>query len=105
MPLDFSNRNNWDPLLAELMRCCVYDPQAARDLVKKHPDVLEMRTGLGETALQFLAIENCASAVQLLIDLGARVNVTNRFGESALYEARSVGAREAVEALLGAGAR
>jgi ankyrin repeat protein len=39
-----------------------------------------------------------------LIDLGAEVNVKNRFGSSALYEATGVGATEAAQVLREAGA-
>jgi ankyrin repeat protein len=66
----------WDPLLVELMKAAVHDPGRARHLIESHTHVLDLRTGLGETALHYLAIENYADAVQLLIDFGARVNVT-----------------------------
>ena len=63
-----------------------------------------MRTGIGETALHYLAVENYAEAVQLLIDLGASVRVGNDFGASALSEAIKVGATETVAVLRRAGA-
>jgi ankyrin repeat protein len=43
-------------------------------------------------------------AVELLIELGADVNVTNKFGASALAEAIQVEAAETVEVLRRAGA-
>jgi ankyrin repeat protein len=95
---------SWDPLLVELMKAAVHDPARARLLVGQHPRALDLRTGLGETALHYLAIENYADAVQLLIDLGASVQVTNEFGRSPLEEARLVGAEEAVAVLQRAGA-
>lgn len=70
----------------------------------EHPEVLNLRTGLGETALHYLAVENYADAVQLLIELGAEVNVRNNFGKSALQEAIQVGATQTVEVLQLAGA-
>jgi ankyrin repeat protein len=95
----------WDPLLVELVRAAVFDPKRARQLVADHPGVLDLRTGLGETAFHYLAIENYAAAVQLLIDLSAQVNVTNDFGASALEEAELAGAADAAATLRRAGAR
>jgi ankyrin repeat protein len=97
-------KGSWHPLLIKLIQFAVRDPKLARKLVKEHPEVLNLRTGLGETALHYLAVENYADAVQLLIDLGADVNVTNAFGASALQEAIQVKANETVEVLRRAGA-
>jgi ankyrin repeat protein len=94
----------WDPLLVELMKSAVHDPGRARQLIESHPHVLDLRTGLGVTALHYLAIENYADAVQLLINLGARVNVANEFGATALEEAELAGAKDAVAVLRRAGA-
>jgi ankyrin repeat protein len=106
-PLGFGVRwlmAKWDPLLVELVSASVHDPERARQLVMSQPHVLDLRTGLGETALHYLAIENYADAVQLLIDLGAHVNVTNEFGKTPLEEAELVGSADAVSVLKRAGA-
>jgi ankyrin repeat protein len=95
---------SWDPLLVKLVRTAVCDPEQARRVLEEHPEIIELRTGLGETALHYLAIENYAAAVRLLIDLGASVHVTNDFGSSALDEARLAGANDAVAVLEQAGA-
>ncbi len=97
-------RGQWHPLLVKLMEFAVRNPKLARKLVKDSPAVLNMRTGIGETALHYLAVEDYAEAVQLLIDLGADVNVKNEFGASALEEATLVGADETAEVLRRAGA-
>jgi len=97
-------KGTWHPLLLKLMEFAVANPKLARKLVKGHPEVLDLRTGLGETALHYLAVENEADAVQLLIDLGAEVNVKNNFSKSALEEALQVEAKETVEVLRRAGA-
>jgi ankyrin repeat protein len=94
----------WDPLLVELITAAVRESERARRLVERQPLVLDLRTGLGETALHYLAVENYADAVQLLIDLGAAANVTNEFGHTALEEAELAGAREAAAVLRRAGA-
>mgnify|MGYP001553926197 CR=1 FL=1 len=97
-------KGEWHPLLLKLMQFAVWHPKLARKLVADHPEVLTLRTGLGETALHHLAVENYAEAVQLLIDLGAEVNVRNKFGHSALKEALQVEATQTVEILRRAGA-
>jgi hypothetical protein len=94
----------WDPLLVELLKAAVVDPARARQIVVQDPRVLDFRTGLGETALHYLAVENYAAAVELLIELGASVHVVNKFGSSPLAEAQLVGATETVEVLERAGA-
>jgi ankyrin repeat protein len=98
------HKGSWHPLLVKLMQFAVNNPKLARKLVRDHPEVLNLRTGLGETALHYLAVENCADAVQLLIELGAEVNVTNQFGASALEEVIRVGANATAEVLQRAGA-
>jgi ankyrin repeat protein len=97
-------KGSWHPLLTKLIQFAVRNPKLARKLVKEHPEVLNLRTGLGESALHYLAVENYAQAVQLLIDLGAEVNVKNKFGASAIEEAIQVEAHETVEVLQRAGA-
>ena len=97
-------KGQWPPLLVKLVQFAVRNPKLARKLVADHPEVLTLRTGLGETALHYLAIENYGNAVQLLIDLGADVDVKNKFGASALQEAIQVEAKESIEVLVRAGA-
>src|SRR5258706_15449938 len=98
-------KGKWHPLYKKLTEFAVCRPKLARKLVKDHPEVLNLRNSLGETALHYLAVENRADAVQLLIDLGADVNVGTHFGRTALQEARIVKARETIEVLERAGAR
>jgi hypothetical protein len=94
-----------DPKLEQLMQAAVFDPKRARELVRDDPSLLLLRTGIGETALHYLAVENYSDAVQLLIELGAEVNVKNDFGKSALEEAVQVEATETINILRRAGAR
>jgi hypothetical protein len=96
----------WNLLLVEFVNAAVADPQRTREMVRTHPGILDLRTPiLGETALHWLAVENFYTAVALLIELGADVNVTNEFGYSPLKEARQVNATQTVEVLERAGAR
>jgi len=92
------------PLLTKLLRFAVSNPELARELVAVHPEILTLRTELGETALHCLASANEAVAIQLLITLGADVNARNEFGMSALTVAAYLGASQAVDVLRRAGA-
>jgi ankyrin repeat protein len=96
--------DEWDPRLLELTQTAVHDPSRARQLVAEDPTVLELRTGIGETALHYLAVENYTDAVRLLIELGAAVNVRNEFGNSAIEEAIQIEAYETAAVLRAAGA-
>src|SRR4051794_11271378 len=97
-------KGRWHPLLVKLIRFAVNNPKLARKLIADRPAVLDLRTGLGETALHYLAIENQFAAVEMLIGLGADVNSRNHFARSALGEAMEVGAIRTVEVLRRAGA-
>jgi hypothetical protein len=79
-----------DPRLEKLINAAVEDPELAKKIVEADPSILELRKELGETALHFLAVENYASGVQVLIDLGASVHVVNEFGSSPLDEAEFI---------------
>jgi ankyrin repeat protein len=95
-----------NPLLIEFINAAVADPPRARDLVRTPPGILDLRTPLlGETALHWLAVENFHTAVALLLELGADVNVTNEFRYSPLKEARIAKATQTAEILERAGAR
>lgn len=95
----------WHPLLAKLIQFAATNPKLATKLVEDHPEALTLRTGLGETALHYLAVEDYDEAVQLLIDLGAEVNVVNKFGHSPLAEATLIKNQRTIEVLRSAGAR
>jgi ankyrin repeat protein len=93
-----------DPRLTELMQSAVHNQARAREMVAADPSVLDLRTGIGETALHYLAVENYTAAVKLLIELGAAVNVRNEFGNTAIEEAIQVEAYETAAILREAGA-
>jgi ankyrin repeat protein len=77
---------DWDPRLTALVDAAVEDPALARQLVEADPSILDLRTHIGETALHFLAAENRAGGVQVLIDLGADVKFLNEFGATPVEE-------------------
>jgi len=98
-------KGKWHPLLRKLMEFAIRNPKPARKLVREHPEVLALRTGLDETALHYLAVEDYAEAVALLIELGAEVDTVNHCGNTALDEALIVEAVDTVAVLRRAGAK
>ena len=79
-------------------------PDSMLELVRAEPHLLEARTGLGETPLHYLVVENQLRAVILLVEAGAAVNTVSSVGGTPLSEAASLGYVEMVEYLLSRGA-
>src|ERR1044072_290871 len=70
------------------------------------PDLLNARTGLGETPLHYLVVENHIEAVKALVEKkGADVNTVNNFGGSVISEAAGLGYVDLVKYLLAVGAK
>jgi ankyrin repeat protein len=68
--------------------------------------LVKERTGLGETPLHYLAVENQLDAVTALVEKhGAEINTVNDFGESPLCEASRLGHFEMARYLLSQEAR
>lgn len=75
-------------------------------LLGAEPGLLHTRTGLGETPLHYLAVENNIEAIKALVERkGADVNTLNDFGGSPLSEAAGLGSLELVKYLLSVGAK
>ena len=94
-----------EPPVNRLIRIAFESPDEVHALLRQEPALLEARTGLEETALHYLAVENQLRAVILLVEAGARVNTLNSCGGTPLSEAASLGYVELVEYLLSQGAR
>jgi len=84
----------------EFLKWAPKDLAHAEAILKEHPKVIHSRSGLGETLLHFLAVENCPEAVRLLIRCGADVNTRNQSGSTPLHEAALLGYREVVQLLV-----
>lgn len=67
--------------------------------------VLGNRNRLGETMLQWYAIEGEPSVVKKIIGLGFDVNTTNKFGRTPFFECVTINRWEMAELLLAHGAR
>ncbi|HEX7028192.1 MAG TPA: ankyrin repeat domain-containing protein [Gammaproteobacteria bacterium] len=88
-----------------LISACYSSPEDALALLAKEPEPLKARTGLGETALHYLSVEDQLEAVRLLVEHGAEVNTINECGGTPLSEAASLGYVDLVAYLLGQGAK
>ena len=87
-----------------LIDACFNSLDDARDLLRREPSLITALTGLGETPLHYLAVEDRLDAVKLLFEHGAEIDTLNRFGNSALAEAASLGYVALVEWMLANGA-
>jgi len=83
------------------MRC---ELDAADALLKAEPALIGERTGLGETSLHYLAVENQLAAASLLMDAGADVNARAIFDRTPLHLAAETGAADIARCLLDHGA-
>jgi ankyrin repeat protein len=75
-------------------------------LLDTEPGLLHIRTGLGETPLHYLAVENHIEAIKALVEKkGADVNTLNDEGGSPISEAEGLGYVNLVKYLLSVGAK
>jgi ankyrin repeat protein len=88
-----------------LINACFASLDDAASLLSGEPTLLCARTGLGETALHYLAVEDQLPSVKWLIEQGAEVNVVNSVGTTPLSDAASLGYLQMVSLLLSRGAR
>lgn len=73
-------------------------------MLHSEPQLLESRAGTGETALNYLAVENNLRGVRFLRELGAEVNTGDYSRKTPLHHAALLGYREMVELLIALGA-
>ena len=74
-------------------------------LLVSEPHLMKARTGLGETPLHYLAVENQIDSVKILMEHGAEINTQNDFGGAPLSEAAGLGYADLVACLLDHGAQ
>ncbi len=65
---------------------------------------MELRNGVGETVLHYLAVENCILEVEWLISQGADINSQTDFGDTPLINVAQLGYEEMTKLLLKHGA-
>ena len=88
-----------------LVQACFDSVEEGRALLRREPALLGALTGLGETPLHYLVVEDQLEAVKMLVEEGAQINTLNRFGNSALAEAASLGYTALVDWMLANGAK
>jgi len=93
-----------DPRFNAFRDATFSDLQVAAEMLTDAPDVIRIRNGIGETALHFLAVENCLEQVAWLIDHGAEVDTQNEFQQTPLMEAASLGLVDMCKLLISRGA-
>ncbi len=89
---------------ALLINTCFESLEKASILLDDNPDLIFKKTGLGETPLHYLAVENQLDAVKFLFSRGADLNTTNNFDDTPVSEAVSLGYVDMVRFLLENGA-
>lgn len=88
-----------------LINACFESLKKTSELLDKDPSLLFETTGLGETPLHYLTVENQLDAVKLLYSRGAELNTTNKCAGTPLSEAASLGYIDMVKFLLEKGAK
>lgn len=94
-----------DPTFYEIRHLLLNEPAAGLSRIRLDRKLLDVRSGLGETLLHWMAVENQLLLVQALIDLGAVVDPVNHFGSTPLLEAAQLGHTEMCLLLLARGAQ
>ncbi len=87
-----------------LIHSCFVDLSEAARLLDVEPTLLHERTGLGETPLHFLAVEDQAAAVRFLHERGAEIDPRNDFGATPFFDALGLGNETTAAYLFHAGA-
>ena len=87
--------------LADLLRT---DFSAAKRELDRNRELLFIRSGLGETVLHYLVVEDELALVRFLCECGALVDTENDFGDTPLFDAFRLGYLEMCRFLVSAGA-
>lgn len=88
----------------ELRDLFLGQPEEAYRRIRRDHGLLRIRSGLGETPLHWMSVENAPSVVDSLIALGSEIDSTNNFGSTPLQEAAQLGHTEICRQLLAHGA-
>jgi len=93
-----------DPRFYQLRDSAYGDIETAKQLIAADPSILEARSGIGETALHFLVVENELEAVEFLRTQGSKIDTKNDFGDTPLMDAATLGRLEMCQYLIRHGA-
>ena len=93
-----------DPRFYFLRDAIFNDWNIAQALVEQDATIIEARSGIGETALHYLCVENHLEGVRWLLERGAHINTRNDFQGTPLIDAASLGYMELCRFFLDSGA-
>ncbi len=66
----------------------------ALKLLNTQPDLVNAKNSIGETVLNYLAVENDIDGVSWLFEKGFNLNVKNKFGTPLVFEVAQLGYKE-----------
>ena len=87
-----------------LIKVCFSDLNEAENIINHNPEIIDAKTGLGETAFHYLVVENQLDAVNFLFNKGSDINSVNEFGDTPIAQAAVLGYVEMVRWLIENGA-
>jgi hypothetical protein len=93
-----------DPLFYTFRDSVRTNPKAAEEMLARNSNLVRLSNGIGETALHFLAVEDCLDEVEWLIEHGATVDTLNDFKQTPLMEVASAGRVDMCKLLVSHGA-
>lgn len=93
-----------EPRLKNFIELAARDPGSVGGRLRADPSLLDLRDGMGETALHYLVIERERLAVTALLEAGANVNTADDSGDTALCSAVRLGYTDIAAFLLERGA-
>lgn len=88
------------------LRNAVYakDFSKARTLLHENPHLIDLRNGIGETVLHFLAVENDIEGIAWLHKQGFGINEKNEFGTPIIFEVAGLEYKELFQWFVSEGA-
>jgi ankyrin repeat protein len=91
-------------LIKQFVTAVAKDQVRAVDMLEETPGLLNARCVHNGSVLHFLTNESCEDGVRFLAEQGADVNAFNKFGDSPLIDAATLGFENIVRLLLKHGA-
>lgn len=88
----------------ELLEACFADPEQAKSLIERCPDLVHCRDTVGETAFHYVVVEDRIDLAELLLAVGSGLNTQTRFGSTPLMDAVQCGYLDMTRWLIGKGA-
>lgn len=84
-----------DPRFNEFLEALwIMDIERVSRMLAEDQALLTIRSGIGETPLHYLAVENHLEAVKLLYEKGASIDAKNEFGTPVVFEVAQLGYKE-----------